>query len=98
MKFSIRVKDLEVRSCNDNLLSGGEHTKAVIVKWSRKASDEEYCYAVAKYDRGSEGFDLTFIGSRPFDCTDRLTFFNLAEQGQRLLDEFYYDRTEGLLT
>lgn len=87
MKFNIRIDNLEVRSCNENLLSVGDHTKAEIVKWE----DEASCYTLAYWTKDSEGYDLQFVGNRPFGADWRL-FMDLAQQGQKLLDT--WDHTE----
>ncbi len=94
MKFNIRIDNLEVRSCNENLLSVGDHTKAEIVKWE----DEASCYTLAYWTKDSEGYDLQFVGNRPFDVDEQL-FMELAKQGQLILDSYFsiehkWDHTE----
>ena len=81
MKFNLGKDDLELRSCN------GKQKKAEIVKWE----DEVSCYTLAYWTKDSEGYDLQFVGNRPFDVDWRL-FMDLAQQGQKLLDT--WDHTE----
>ena len=64
MKFSIRIEDLELRSCGEHLLTEGvEHTRAEIVQWE----NEEYCWTLAYWNKNSNGYNLEFVGNRPFD-------------------------------
>ncbi len=78
MKFNIRVKDLELRSCPG-------HCKAEIVKWANDTDGKEYCWTVAYWEKSKEGYNLRFVGDRPFEVNGRL-FMKLAKQGQRLLE------------
>lgn len=87
-KFIYRNKDLEVRSCGERLLLEGEHTTAEIIKWSNDKF--ESCYVLAYWVKSSEGFDLHFLGSRPFDGIDFFTFMKLAQLGQDELDKYFY--------
>ena len=86
MKFNLRIEDLEVRSCSINLLSDGEHDRAEIVKWSKKHNKKGLCFTVAYWNLDEEGYDLQFVGGRPFD-TDTGIFMKLAKHGQQILDE-----------
>ena len=78
MKFSYRIGDLEVRSCNEFLLSVEPHTRAEIVKYGSNNS----CYTLAVWVKD----DLKFIGKRPFD-EDSVVFMELAKIGQQFLDK-----------
>jgi hypothetical protein len=88
MKFNFRIDDLEVRSCNTHLLSDGEHNRAEIVKWNNGTDEKEHCFTLAYWNKGKEGYDLKFVGSRPFDVNGEL-FMKLAKQGQQMLDEVF---------
>lgn len=86
MMFSVSSGDLELRSCNDNLLTSVPHTTAEIIKWERD-DEKQYCFAVAYWTRDKEGYDLRFVGDRPFDKDiDSASFMSLAKTGQDLLD------------
>ncbi len=86
MNFNFRKDDLEVRSCNESLLSSGEHTKAEIVKW--EDNERKHCYTLAYWTKDSEGYDLQFVSNRPFDVDFQL-FMELAKQGQLILDSYF---------
>lgn len=85
MKFNLRIGDLEVRSCGEHLFTDGEHSRAEIVKWDNDTDKTEYCWTVAYWNKGKEGYDLQFVGGRPFDVDGKL-FMKLAKQGQKILD------------
>lgn len=81
MDFNIQWDELGLRSCGKHLLREGvEHTTAEIIKWQG-----DTCFVLAYWVKDSEGYDLKFVGSRPFN-EDRDTFWLLAKQGQRMLD------------
>jgi hypothetical protein len=86
MKFNLRIEDLEVRSCDSNLLSSSEHTRAHIVKWSNDTDKKEYCWTIAYWIEGKETIDLQFVGARPFEVDWEL-FMKIAREGQRMLFE-----------
>jgi len=79
---------LEVHSCNIHLLSDGEHVTAEIVYWMESGQ----CFTIARWIRHSEGFNLEFIGRRPFNNIDVFTFMALAEIGQTKLEEYYNEQ------
>lgn len=86
--FNFRIGDLELRSSNSGLTSVGEHTIAEIVQWSSNHNEKEFCWTVASWRQTKEGFDLHFVGERPFK-TEPVTFWKLAKQGQQLLTEYF---------
>ena len=88
MKFNSRINNLEVRSCGKHLLSDNEHNRAEIVKWAKDTSEKEYCWTVAYWSKGKEGYDLQFVGGRPFETNSEL-FMKLAKQGQQMLDDVF---------
>jgi len=95
IKFSIRLFDLELVSCDVNLIENTEKpTTAKIIIWvSQKSS-----VAVAYWKRDNDnGFGLNFNGSLPFD-EGKEVFWELAKIGQDLLEsclEISSDFTEG---
>lgn len=87
MKFNLRIEDLEVRSCNIHLLSDGEHNRAEIVEWSKgRDKTQSHSCTLAYWNLDEEGYDLQFVGGRPFD-TDTGIFMKLAKHGQQILDD-----------
>jgi len=88
MKFSNKIDNLELRSCDDGLfVTGVPHDTAEIVEW---AADDSHCWAIAYWIKGKEGYDLKFVGDRPFANTvDKYTFWMLAKAGQMILEQFF---------
>ena len=54
-----------------------------IVCWVKKIDNSEFCYTLAYWDEDSEGWDLKFVGDRPFDYdnVDPKLFWELARMG-----------------
>ena len=82
-KFSYKIDDLELRSCNNHLLSKGKHERAEIVKWF----EPESCYTVAYWKKNSDKkFDLVFVGDE-FLKENKNIIWSLIEIGQKRLDK-----------
>jgi len=69
-----------------------------IVAWNTSSNSDteycytnEYCYTLARWEKYSEGYELKFIGSRPFkgEDIDSNLFWELAKYGQRVIDAVY---------
>jgi len=54
-----------------------------IICWVKKDDGSEYCYTLALWVEDSEGWDLKFVGDRPFDydMVDSKLFWELARFG-----------------
>lgn len=57
--------------------------------------EESYRYSIAYFDKQSEGYDLKFVGSRPFDYESdmewgEISFMEFAKLAQQIVD-FKYD-------
>jgi len=87
-----RVESLELRTCDDNLLSTSskEHMTASIVKWKNS-----FCYVLAYWLKDTEGYELKFIGDRPFeDNINKDEFWLLAEIGQKHLTKWFNENED----
>jgi len=75
----IKIGELELRSTEDKALE--------IVRWEKAAySREPFCYTLAYWKDIDEGYDLLFVGSRPFhEDVDSSVFWYLAKTGQEML-------------
>jgi hypothetical protein len=64
-----------------------------VVAWgpSSSSGNKEYCYTLARWQKNREGYDLIFIGNRPFqsDNIDSNIFWNLAKYGQKVTDAVF---------
>ena len=71
-----------------------------IICWVKKDDGSEYCYTLALWVEDSEGWDLKFIGERPFDYdnVDPKLFWEVARLGNAIanadwrLQRFMRDR------
>jgi hypothetical protein len=73
-----RINNLELRWTNCPVSEGYYE----IVCWQGEA-EKEYCYSLAMWYKDSEGWNLRFVGNRPFDSwkVDRHLFWQLAKYG-----------------
>ena len=85
-----RIEDLEVRTCDENLLSHGTAETMSIVRWNKNV-----CFCLAYWTKDSEGYNLNFIKGRPFDDDiDKEEFWLLAEIGQKHLTKWFEEQNE----
>lgn len=80
MSFQKRINDLELRYSDFN-------KSYEIVQWvERAAPKDEHCFVLCFYNRGSEGYNIEFVGDRPFKLENQSAFWSLLRFGQRVLD------------
>jgi hypothetical protein len=79
MEFSKRIDDLELR-----LISGEKNYN--ILRWFEREDGSEYCYVLAYFIKSSEGYDLKFVGPRPFEVENKDLFWALINYGQKVID------------
>ena len=88
MEFTIKINDLELRSCVEVGLSMSEkYNTAEIVLWKHYKddnSDKKYCLTVAYWVKESDTYNLKFVGERPFEIDNKI-FMKLIKIGQSLL-------------
>lgn len=85
--LSMRIGDLELRTCDENLLQRRQLSTLEIIRWEKKDDGSSYNYVAAMWRMDKDGyFSLEFIGDRPFS-TDPKVFWKLAQFGQEYLGE-----------
>jgi hypothetical protein len=59
-----------------------------IVAYNATEDGEEYRYTILFYEKGREGYEIRFIGSRPLEFTykDKDILWELMQYGQTVLD------------
>lgn len=83
--FNVLIDKLELRTCAEYLLPSSEPCTAEIVLWY----EQGLYYTIMYWKKTSEGYDLVFVGDRPFDYPDVQTLWKLMKIGQDFLeDEF----------
>lgn len=85
-KFSYRLGNLEARLTSPSLVGEPEPNcyTVDIKQWSTEPSSDgrPYCWSIAYFVRHKEGWDLQFVGNRPFaDTVDWTIFGKLAREG-----------------
>lgn len=63
-------------------------TSGHIVYWMEDRAGKEYCISIAIFERGEEGYNLRFVGSRPFEYSwsDEISFMDFAEACQKYMN------------
>jgi hypothetical protein len=78
-----RVDNLEFRYAVDN-------RSPEIVCWEKNEQGSgEYCYTLLFYDRCKEGFNVRFVGARPFEYENQERLWALMRYGDRVLDALF---------
>ena len=86
MKFSFKIEDLELRSCDEHLMCSETHDRAEIVKW--ESDNHNHCYTIAYWDVDKEGYYAKFVGNRFVDI-DSVALLKLLNKGQQILDVLF---------
>lgn len=86
--MSKRIADLEFR-WTQSLGRDGERYPE-IVRWYNRAEGDSFCCTVLYWVRDSEGWDIKFVGDRPFDSElDQDLLWALMRYGQSLASAEY---------
>lgn len=90
--YSWKYQNLEISiKTNEN----NEITTPELLCWEEDSNHNRYCYVLALWDKTKEGWELRFIGSRPFKIFEEKYSLELDKvwQGldgcQKLLDALY---------
>lgn len=93
-KISLRIGDIELRTCDKSLLSKVEtHTTAEIIIWLTDEKEKAFCIVLAYWIKDKEGFNLHFVGDRPFRYSND-NFWRIAKFGQEYLNEVFTEEEE----
>lgn len=88
MNINKKVKNLEFRWTKSYGLGSGDYPE--IVFWKTSESGKDYCYTVARWEIGGEGWELKFVGSRPFnDEIDKDLFWKMIKFGDKVSNAFF---------
>jgi hypothetical protein len=75
-----RINDIEFRYVP---------SKWEIVKWDKRSDGGDYCYTLVLYEKHSEGYEIRFIGDRPFRYENVEKLWALMKYGQKVLDAHF---------
>lgn len=89
-RISVRIDNLELRSCDKHLLTEKDpHNTMEIVKWGGQS-----CYTVAFFHLDKDyNPSLHYVGQRPLK-EPRDIFMDLVELGYQLFDMGVFERVE----
>ena len=99
LEFNRKIGNIELRACPEHLarLRDDEPNVTInIVMLEKDAKGKAYCYSIAYWRRGKEGYYLHFVGARPFLYVDDSRVPELWEamkEAQKVLDA-WFDETE----
>lgn len=100
LKFRWKYKCYELRACPERLVAmypGEPNTTIDLVMWDKYENGKDYCFSLAFFVRGKEGYSLRFVGPRPFENVDGDSLPVLwkgLKLAQKALNVFFY-QTEG---
>lgn len=86
--MNYRIDDLEFRWVQSEVRFPADDRFPEIVRWEySETSEREFCYTLAVWVKDDEGYDLKFIGDRPFsDNVNSDMFWELAKYGQKIVN------------
>ena len=94
LEFSWKYKDYELKACPKHLarFSEDEPNETIDLVKSFDYNGKRCGYSLAYFIRKSEGYDLRFVGNRPFEdipAEDVLEVWEALKTAQAVLDAFF---------
>lgn len=95
LEFSWKYKDYELHACPKRLVRfyEGEKNETIdLVKWGETWDGKRHRWSLAYFIRKEEGYDLRFVGNRPFediDPEDVPKVWEALKTAQAVLDAFF---------
>ena len=74
-----RINDIEFKYSELN-------KKYELVQWIKNEEKGEFCIVIAFFNKGSDGCNIEFIGSRPFNSGESKTVWSMLKYGQTIVD------------
>ena len=95
LEFSWKYEDYELRACPKCLarFNDDEPNETIdFVKWTTDSSGKRYCFSLAYWRRYDEGYELKFVGGRPFDHINKEhieVVWSALLAAQKILDAWF---------
>lgn len=95
LEFSWKYKNYELVACPKHLarFSADEPNETIdFVYWTKEHNGKSYCFSLAYFTKGSEGYTLRFVGDRPFryiEKEDIQPVWCALDAAQKILDIFF---------
>ncbi len=95
LEFCWKYKDYELRACPKRLVrfKDDELNETIdFIKWQTDASGKRGCFSLAYWTNDSEGYELNFVGDRPFryiEPEDIGIIWKALKMAQKVLDGWF---------
>ena len=95
LEFDWEYKDYELRACPKRLVrfEDDEPNETIdFVKWQVDSSGKRSCFSLAYQTKDSEGYELNFVGDRPFkyiESEDIEVIWKAMKVAQKVLDGWF---------
>lgn len=100
LEFRFKHKDYELRACPKHLArfeKSDPNETIDFVKWKTRDDGTKYCFSIAYWCRGPEGYSLNFVGNRFVDNVaeeDVPILWQAITMAQKTLDS-WFNMTKG---
>lgn len=100
LEFNWKCDNIEMRACPKRLVHmyyGEPNSTIDVVLWHKDANGNPYCFSIAYFVRGKEGYYLKFVGARPLLYVSEEhvpALWGGLQQAQDVLDR-WFDDTDG---
>lgn len=102
LEFRWRYQSYEIKAVPQRLarLTPDEPNVTIeLLKWDVDSQGKEFCFTLAYFVKDDEGYDLKFVGDRPFEYIDQFDLpavWEALQSAQKTLDAWFYiaDRME----
>ena len=95
LEFNWEYKDYQLRACPKRLVrfKDNEPNETIdLVKLDVDSNGERYCYSLAYWCKDNEGYELQFVGDRPFkhiEPEDIEVVWKALRVAQKVLDGWF---------
>lgn len=95
LDFNWDYKDYSLRACPRRLVrfEDNEPNETIdLIKWDTNSDGKRYCYSLAYWKKDSEGYELKFVGDRPFkhiESEDVEVVWKAMRVAQKVLDGWF---------
>lgn len=92
LEFTFKYKHYEIRACPKRLVKLRPTDKNETVELILWDEYDHTCFTLAYFYKTNEGYELKFVGSRPFryiDDKDVKVLWSGLKHAQEILDEFF---------
>lgn len=94
LDLAIKYNSFEIRACDEHLgcCDKSKNSTLEVVKWNKNSDGKDYCFTIAFFKRCSEGYELKFVGDRPFrhiPINELISLWNILKFCQSILNDYF---------